>query len=128
MVYILKLHIELNIADLIVKVVQAIGDGKYYASGTGGTELHSKRTQHVFPDGSKNRIGANGQPLDPFTSNSANIEVSSEGYNCKASGGGITKMVQTRVTSRRRGDEGEDGDSECSTRNLNQDGHSQSVH
>lgn len=121
MVYLLKLHIEMNIADLIVKVVQAIGDVQYYAEDADGTELHSRRAKRAFKEGSENRTGANGQPLDPFSGNSTNIEASPEGYGGMASGGGITKMVQTRVTSRRRGDDDGDGNSESSTRNLKQD-------
>ncbi|KAJ6443667.1 Sterol 3-beta-glucosyltransferase [Purpureocillium lavendulum] len=117
LVYILKLHIEMNIADLIVKVVQATSDNKYYGDGT---ELRSKRAKGFFQEeGSGNRTGANGQPLDPFTGHRNNVEAFSEGYRKRVSGGGITKIVQTKVVSRRRDEDvDEDNGSESSTRNL----------
>ncbi|KAH8656381.1 hypothetical protein BGZ61DRAFT_540955 [Ilyonectria robusta] len=122
LVYILKLHIEMNIADLIIKVVRATNDNNAYASGT---ELHSKQNRGVFHEGySGDRAGANGQPIDPFTVNKAHIETSSDGYQKRVSGGGITKIVQTRVTSRRRDDDtDEDGSSQSSTRHLKNDDH-----
>ncbi|GJN69951.1 hypothetical protein PLIIFM63780_010390 [Purpureocillium lilacinum] len=118
LVYILKLHIEMNIAELIVKVVQASSDNKYYADGT---ELqHSKRARGFFQDeGSGVRTGANGQPLDPFSGYRNNVEASSDGCKKQTTATGITKIVQTKVTSRRRDEYGdEDNGSESSTRNL----------
>lgn len=106
LVYILKLHIEMNIADLIVRVVKATSDNKSYGNET---ELRSKRTRGAIgEDGSVNRT-TNGRKLDHFGGAHVDIEVSSGGYNKGDIGGGITKVVHTRVTSKRC-DESEDGD------------------
>ena len=97
----------MNIAELIVKVVQASSDNKYYADGT---ELqHSKRARGFFQDeGSGVRTGANGQPLDPFSGYRNNVEASSDGCKKQTTATGITKIVQTKVTSRRRDEYGDE--------------------
>ena len=115
----------MNIAELIVKVVRATANNPYYASGT---ELHSsKRPTFGKQGGGSSHVhtGTNGQAVDPFSGNTASCEASGEGYTTGKGGGGasgpggITKIVQTRITSRRRDEEGdEDGSSESSTRNL----------
>ncbi|OAQ59445.2 hypothetical protein VFPPC_10502 [Pochonia chlamydosporia 170] len=115
LVYILKLHIEMNIADLIVKVVKATSDNRYYGNGT---ELRSKPTRGVFGNGGSVARTANGQTINHFGGNQVDIEVSSGGYKSQDTGGGITKIVHTRVTSRRRDQSDEDNSSESSTRNL----------
>ena len=133
LVYILKLHIEMNIAELIVKVVRATSGSPYYASGT---ELHSSRKNRSnFPQnqqqagggGSQLRTGTNGQSVDPFSAGETGVTASVEAGEAYAKRGGgmpgtgITKIVQTRVTSRRRDEDAdEDGSSESSTRNLQQ--------
>lgn len=110
----LKLHIEMNIADLIVKVVRASNDHPSYADGT---ELRSK---HNREEAAKDQ--ANRQPMDPFAINKNYIETSPEGAQKRYSGHGITKMVQTKVTSRRRDEENEeDKSSQSSTRKLKND-------
>lgn len=118
----------MNIAELIVKVVRATANNPYYASGT---ELHSSKRPTFGKQGgaggsSHVHTGTNGQAVDPFSGNAASCEASGEGYTSTGKGGagasgtgGITKIVQTRITSRRRDEEGdEDGSSESSTRNL----------
>ena len=106
----------MNIADLIVKVVKATSGNRYYGNGT---ELRSKPTRGVFGEGGSVVRTANGQTINHFGGNQVDIEVSSGGYKKQGIGGGITKIVHTRVTSRRRDEsEDEDNSSESSTRNL----------
>lgn len=113
----LKLHIEMNIADLIVKVVRASNDHPSYADGT---ELRSRQNrEETAKDQAK---GNNRQPMDSFATNKNYIETSPEGAQKRYSGHGIAKMVQTKVTSRRRDEEiDEDKSSQSSTRKLKND-------
>lgn len=114
----LKLHIEMNIADLIVKVVRASNDHPSYADGT---ELRSRQNRE---ETAKEQAKSNNrqQPMDPFPINRNYIETSPEGAQKRYSGHGITKMVQTKVTSRRRDEENdEDKSSQSSTRKLKND-------
>lgn len=117
----LKLHIEMNISDLIIKVVQASNDGP---SNKDGTELRSRHNMSGYPEDPAKDLAKsnNGQPIDPFAINNNYIETSAEGAQKRYSGRGI--MVQTKVTSRRRDeDNDEDKSSQSSTRKLKNDHH-----
>ncbi|KAH8659740.1 hypothetical protein BGZ61DRAFT_370056 [Ilyonectria robusta] len=110
LVYMLKLHIEMNISSLIVKVVRATGDGSSYARGT---ELQSKP---------KNRSGAAITSNNIVSGNRTHVEAEAADEAPKSFPQGITKIVQTRVTvsPRNRDDleDDEDGSSQSSTSRL----------
>ncbi|KAF7556003.1 hypothetical protein G7Z17_g1735 [Cylindrodendrum hubeiense] len=110
LVYMLKLHIEMNISSLIVKVVRATGDNSSYARGT---ELQSKPN---------NRSGATAPSNNVFSGNRTHVEAEAGDEAPQGFSHGITKMVQTRITvSPRNNEEGEDiedGSSQSSTRRL----------
>ncbi|KAH7137749.1 hypothetical protein EDB81DRAFT_844213 [Dactylonectria macrodidyma] len=113
LVYMLKLHIEMNISSLIVKVVRATGDNSSYANGTTGTELQSKPT---------NRSGATVPSNHMFSGNRTQVEAETGDEAPKGFPRGITKIVQTRITVTPRNHEevedNEDGSSQSSTRRL----------
>ncbi|KAH7009616.1 hypothetical protein EDB80DRAFT_713588 [Ilyonectria destructans] len=115
LVYMLKLHIEMNISSLIVKVVRATGDNSSYANGTTGTELQSKPN---------NRSGATVPSNHMFSGNHGNqtqVEAETGDDAPKGFSRGITKIVQTRITVTPRNHEvedNEDGSSQSSTRRL----------
>ncbi|KAH7112756.1 hypothetical protein B0J13DRAFT_652521 [Dactylonectria estremocensis] len=110
LVYMLKLHIEMNISSLIVKVVRATGDNSSYARGT---ELQSKLN---------NRSGAATTSNNNFSGNRTHVEAEAADEAPQRFPQGITKIVQTRVTvsPRNRDDlvDDDDGSSHSSTRQL----------
>ncbi|KAH7141735.1 hypothetical protein EDB81DRAFT_691232 [Dactylonectria macrodidyma] len=110
LVYMLKLHIEMNISSLIVKVVRATGDNSSYANGT---ELQSKPN---------NRSGATVPSNNIFSGNRTQVEAETSDEAPKGISRGITKIVQTRITVSPRDHENmednEDGSSQSSTRRL----------
>ncbi|EXK25555.1 hypothetical protein FOMG_17797 [Fusarium oxysporum f. sp. melonis 26406] len=124
LVYMIKLHIEMNISALIVKVVRATGiNSSYNNDSAQGTELQSKfrgNTQAAGPSGYKTGLEASGQFFSSH--NEAHIEAGASG---KPATKGITRTVQTRVTvtSRQHEEEDEDGSSQSSTRQLKRSSH-----
>ncbi|KAI5457654.1 hypothetical protein BGZ63DRAFT_393424 [Mariannaea sp. PMI_226] len=110
LVYMLKLHIEMNISSLIVKVVRATGDGSSYEHGT---ELQSSRINRTGPPNASNKV---------FSGNRTHVEAEAGGEGGTRFPQGITKIVQTRVTvTSRNRDDMDDGSSQSSTRQLKQD-------
>ncbi|KAH6974813.1 hypothetical protein EDB80DRAFT_657459 [Ilyonectria destructans] len=124
LVYMLKLHIEMNISALIVKVVRATGNHSSYQNDYAqGTELRSKfrgNIQATGPSGNRTGLGTMGQLFSSH--NEAHIEADA---GSKTTSKGITKIVQTRVTvtSRRHEEEDEDGSSQSSMRQLKRNSH-----
>ncbi|PNP60605.1 hypothetical protein FNYG_14667 [Fusarium nygamai] len=124
LVYTIKLHIEMNISSLIVKVARATGDPSSYNNDSAhGTELQSKfrgNTQAAGPSGDKTGLEASGQFFSSH--NEAHIEAGASG---ELASKGITRTVQTRVTvtSRHHEEEDEDGSSQSSTRQLKRSSH-----
>ncbi|KAF7561103.1 hypothetical protein G7046_g3026 [Stylonectria norvegica] len=122
LVYMLKLYIEMNISDLIVKVVRATGDHSSYQNDyQQGTELQSRHKG--------NKSGTAGTTATPgqlfSSSNEAHIEADRRtvGGNDPASKG-ITKIVQTNVTiTSRHREEEDDRSSQSSTRQLKKTTH-----
>ncbi|KAF4978464.1 hypothetical protein FZEAL_5150 [Fusarium zealandicum] len=119
LVYMLKLHIEMNISALIVKVVRATGDNSSYARDT---ELQSKnKTQ-----GQENRSGPATASMNLFSGNRTRVEAEgSEDTPRDYPQEGITKVIQTRVTVAPRNpnelEDDEDVSSQSSTRRLKND-------
>ncbi|KAH7471463.1 hypothetical protein FOMA001_g13184 [Fusarium oxysporum f. sp. matthiolae] len=129
LVYTIKLHIEMNISSLIVKVARKTGDHSSYNNDYArGTELQSKsksNTQAAGLSGTQTGLEANGQF---FTShNEAHIEADASG---KSASKGIMRTVQTRVTVTSKPLEEDDGDvsSQASTRQLKHTSHDYQNH
>ncbi|RSL45513.1 hypothetical protein CEP54_014234 [Fusarium duplospermum] len=122
LVYMLKLHIELNISSLIVKVVRATGDNSSYQNDyyNQGTELQSKPMgggTNGNGVSNKGRSGTNHGPLFSST-NEARIDTDGDGLGRVNMSRGITKITQTQVTVSARQMEDDDGSSQSSTRQL----------
>ncbi|KAF4991463.1 hypothetical protein FDECE_14033 [Fusarium decemcellulare] len=120
LVYMLKLHIELNISSLIVKVVRATGDNSSYKNDyyNQGTELQSKPMGNNTIGGTASKGRANTGPLFSST-NEARIDTDAEGLGrTNTTSRGITKIIQTQVTVSQRQHEDDDGSSQSSTRQL----------
>ena len=98
----LKLHIELNISSLIVKVVRATGDNSSYQNDyyNQGTELQSKPMgsgTNANAASNKGRSGTNTGQLFSST-NEARIDIDGDGLSRANTSRGITKIIQTQVT------------------------------
>ncbi|KAF4448056.1 hypothetical protein F53441_8487 [Fusarium austroafricanum] len=123
LVYILKLHIEMNISDLIVRVVRATGDHSSYPEGgiDENTELRSRMKAAVSKKtGGSNRTGTNGGKGVMFSSTGRNLEVRVDAGGqapTSQAQGGITKVTQTQVTVLPKQGE-DDASSQSSTRHL----------
>ncbi|KAL2671615.1 hypothetical protein Neosp_014205 [[Neocosmospora] mangrovei] len=120
LVYMLKLHIELNISSLIVKVVRATGDNSSYQNDyyNQGTELQSKPMgggTNGNGASNKGRSGTNTGPLFSST-NEARIDTDGDGQSRVNMSRGITKITQTQVTVSRIPED--DASSQSSTRQL----------
>ena len=116
----LKLHIELNISSLIVKVVRATGDNSSYQNDyyNQGTELQSKPMgggTNGNGASNKGRSGTNTGPLFSST-NEARIDTDGDGLSRVNMSRGITKITQTQVTVSRIPED--DASSQSSTRQL----------
>ncbi|KAI1839684.1 hypothetical protein JX266_014106 [Neoarthrinium moseri] len=126
LVYILKLHIEMNIADLIVKVVKATGDRQspYAFSNSQGTELRPRGARGTFGGPSGNKTNKNTEDHQYPTTQSY-AKGGGDTATKRAPGKGITKIMQTTVVSKKRDDLNDDNSSQSSTRHL-QNQHSDS--
>lgn len=121
LVYMLKLHIEMNISALVVRVVRATGDHSSYPSGT---DLRSKVRAAVTnkKSGNSNRTGGTGKGA-MFSSTGRNLEVRIDAggqitdSENRPQPAGITKVTQTHVTVMSKHDE-DDASSQSSTRHL----------
>ncbi|KAF5550058.1 hypothetical protein FNAPI_7861 [Fusarium napiforme] len=121
LVYMLKLHIEMNISGLIVRVVRATGDHSSYPSGT---DLRSKVRAAVTnkKSGNSNRTGGTGNGA-MFSSTGRNLEVRIDAggqitdSENRPQPAGITKVTQTHVTVMPKHEE-DDASSQSSTRHL----------
>lgn len=118
----LKLHIELNISSLIVKVVRATGDNSSYQNDyyNQGTELQSRPMgggTNGNAASNKGRSGTNTGPLFKST-NEARVNADGDGLGRVNMSRGITKITQTQVTVTPRHPEDDDGSSQSSTRQL----------
>ncbi|KAJ4003843.1 hypothetical protein NW752_011971 [Fusarium irregulare] len=117
LVYMLKLHIEMNISALIVRVVRATGDHSSYPDGYEETELRSKVRAHASRKTGSTRAG----PM--FSTTGRNLEVrvdageSNDTQTKPHQGPGITKVTQTHVQVMDKHDE-DDASSQSSTRHL----------
>ncbi|RGP65261.1 hypothetical protein FSPOR_7395 [Fusarium sporotrichioides] len=119
LVYMLKLHIEMNISALIVRVVRATGDHSSYPDGYEDTELRSKVRAHASRKTGSTRAGG---PM--FSTAGRNLEVRVDAGNDPTDsqikphqGPGITKVTQTHVQVMDKHDE-DDASSQSSTRHL----------
>ncbi|SPJ79018.1 uncharacterized protein FTOL_07409 [Fusarium torulosum] len=120
LVYMIKLHIEMNISSLIVRVVRATGDHSSYPEGfSDHTELRSKVKAAGKKSGS-NRTGMGGQGA-MFSSTGRNLEVrvdaGGQADDNKTQPHGITKVTQTHVTVMPKHQE-DDASSQSSTSQL----------
>ncbi|KAF9777240.1 hypothetical protein IL306_004488 [Fusarium sp. DS 682] len=122
LVYMLKLHIEMNISALIVRVVRATGEHSSYPDGT---DLRSKVRAAVSSSkktGNTHRTGGTAKGA-MFSSTGRNLEVRIDaGGQVTDSRNnpqppGITKVTQTHVTVMPKHDE-DDASSQSSTRHL----------
>lgn len=116
----IKLHIEMNISSLIVRVVRATGDHSSYPEGfSDHTELRSKVKAAGKKSGS-NRTGMGGQGA-MFSSTGRNLEVrvdaGGQADDNKTQPHGITKVTQTHVTVMPKHQE-DDASSQSSTSQL----------
>lgn len=120
--YLLKLHIEMNIAELITKVVQASnpmeGHSGHKSHSLPGTLEHSSRKSRVNakPHGS----GFSAHISSMLSgSHGDHIEISSQetAHEMKPQEGGIHKKMETTVTSKAL-EEDEFGSESSSTRKL----------
>ncbi|CAH0002117.1 unnamed protein product [Clonostachys byssicola] len=122
LIYMLKLHIEMNISSLIVRVVMATGDKSSYINEyQQGTELQSKsksgNTNRAGP-GASNRTGGGMDSLFSSGRNEVHIDADGQAAGKKnAPRGGITRVIQTQVTVASRHDQ-DDASSESSMRQL----------
>jgi hypothetical protein len=109
LMYILKLHIELNMASLIGKVVKASGTtgGAYHKD----TELNGSIAKGRAPR--MNNVLGSVQQTHQSHVHSDPSEIRNH------TPGGITRMVQTSVTSRPHNVEADDRDSQSSIQHLN---------
>jgi hypothetical protein len=114
----LKLHIEMNISALIVRVVRATGDHSSYPDGYEDTELRSKVRAHASRKTHSTRAG----PM--FSTAGRNLEVrvdagseSTDTQTKSHQGPGITKVTQTHVQVMDKHEE-DDASSQSSTRHL----------
>jgi hypothetical protein len=117
----LKLHIEMNISALIVRVVRATGDHSSYPSGTDA--LRSKvRAAVTNKKGNSNRTSGTGNGA-MFSSTGRNLEVRIDAggqitdSENRPQPTGITKVTQTHVTVMPKHEE-DDASSQSSTRHL----------
>ncbi|KAM0560082.1 hypothetical protein ACHAPJ_004042 [Fusarium lateritium] len=121
LVYMLKLHIEMNISALIVRVVRATGDHSSYPDGFDEhTDLRSKVKAASGKKSGSNRTGGT-QGGAMFSSTGRNLEVRIDAggsvTDSKNRPTGITKVTQTHVAILPKHDE-DDASSQSSTRNL----------
>ncbi|CAH0032456.1 unnamed protein product [Clonostachys rhizophaga] len=123
LIYMLKLHIEMNISSLIVRVVMATGDKSSYRNEyQQGTELQSKSkggNTNGVGAGASNRTGGGGmESLFSSTGrNEVHIDADGQATGKKNAPRGITRVIQTQVTVASRHDQ-DDASSESSMRQL----------
>lgn len=124
----LKLHIEMNISSLIVKVVRATGESSSYKGGEYelGTELQGKAKTNTGT-GRSGVLGATNNTAGQEVWDKKNdVHVEAGNESMAKPMGGIMKSVQTRVTvttSRKQDDEDDENSSQSSTRQLKRDSH-----
>lgn len=125
LVYMLKLYIEMNIADLIAKVVRATGGnggvGKSN-SNSGGTELQTTRKRATLFQSQRDHYRLDSEderPNDPQRQYEHHFAVhsTSQEHGNECLPGEITKKTETTVSVVNRGEE-EDNGSEASTSQL----------
>ncbi|KAM0193349.1 hypothetical protein ACHAPA_004464 [Fusarium lateritium] len=120
LVYMLKLHIEMNISSLIVRVVRATGENSSYGEGfSEHNELRSK-LKAAGKKTASNRTGMGGQGA-MFSTTGRNLEVRVDAGgqidDNKSQPHGITKVTQTHVTVMPKHQE-DDASSQSSTSQL----------
>jgi hypothetical protein len=120
----LKLHIEMNISSLIVRVVMATGDKSSYRNEYNqGTELQSQSKSkggntNGAGAGVSNRTGGGMESLFSSTGrNEVHIDADGQATGKKNAPRGITRVIQTQVTVASRHDQ-DDASSESSMRQL----------
>lgn len=87
LVYLLKLHIELNMADLIAKIVRT--DGGSYASGSGG--------QSAGQAASERRGGLKMTTFVTTATKSRPEEDAKDAEKNAYAGGGIHRTIETKI-------------------------------
>ncbi|CAH0045525.1 unnamed protein product [Clonostachys solani] len=122
LIYMLKLHIEMNISSLIVRVVLATGDSSSYKNDYNqGTELQSKSKGGNTTGGGAGPSKRTGGGLESLFSssgrNEVQIDADGQAVHKKNTPRGITRVIQTQVTVASRHDQ-DDASSESSMRQL----------
>ncbi|KAM0346179.1 hypothetical protein ACHAPU_005600 [Fusarium lateritium] len=120
LVYMLKLHIEMNISSLIVRVVRATGEHSSYPDAfSQSAELRSK---FKGKKSGSARTGGTGPSGAMFSSTGKNLEVRIDAggqvTDSKAQPHGITKVTQTHVQVLTKHQEEDDASSQSSTSQL----------
>lgn len=122
LVYMLKLYIEMNIADLIAKVVRATGGGGKSKLDSGGTELQTNRKRTPLFQSQRDHYRLDSEderPNDPERQYEHQFAVhcTRQERRNERIPAGITKKTETTISVAHRDGEEDDGP-ETSTSHL----------